>query len=147
MLYIYIYIYAKKSILTHLKSMFLFYLPLKSLRYVTFGSLMFLEGKQNSLEWDTLREKCPNTEFFSGLYFPVFGLIYSVNLRVQSKYKKIRTRKSSVFGHFSRTVNPFVRQALINPFHSTGLFLHPLKTSENQRFSDVFRGYRKQKVT
>ena len=20
------------------------------------------------------REKCPNTEFFSGLYFPVFGL-------------------------------------------------------------------------
>ena len=22
----------------------------------------------------TLREKCPNTEFFSGPYFPVFGL-------------------------------------------------------------------------
>ena len=116
--------------------MFLFYLPLKSLRYVTFGSPMFLEGKQNSLEWDTLREKCPNTEFFSGLYFPVFGLIYSVNLRVQSKYKKIRTRKSSVFGHFSRTVNPFVRQALINPFHSTGLFLHP---HENIRKPKVFR--------
>ena len=24
-----------------------------------------------------------------------------------------------------------------NPFHGTGLFLYPLKTSENQRFSDV----------
>ena len=39
-------------------------------------------------------------------YFPVFGLntdIYSVNLRIQSKCGKIRTRKSSVFGHFSRS--------------------------------------------
>ena len=35
----------------------------------------------------------------------------------------------------------------INPFHATGLFLHPLKTSKNQRFSDVFRGYRKIPVT
>ena len=40
---------------------------------------------------------------FSGPYFPVFGLnaeIYGVNLRIQSKYKKIRTRKNSIFGHF-----------------------------------------------
>ena len=28
-------------------------------------------------------------------------------------------------------------------FHANDLFLYPLKTSENQRFSDVFRGYRK----
>ena len=43
---------------------------------------------------------------FSGPYFPVFGLItkiYSVNLCIQSKYKKIRTRKNYVFGHFSRS--------------------------------------------
>ena len=32
-----------------------------------------------------------------------------------------------------------------DPFHTTGLFLYPLKTSENQRFS-VFRGYRKRPV-
>ena len=25
-------------------------------------------------QYSTLREKCPNTEFFSGPYFPVFGL-------------------------------------------------------------------------
>ena len=31
----------------------------------------------------------------------------------------------------------------VNPFHATGLFLYPLKISENQRFSDAFRGYRK----
>ena len=44
---------------------------------------------------------------FSGSYFPVFGLnteIYGVNLRIQSKYRKIQTRKNSVFGHFSRSV-------------------------------------------
>ena len=34
----------------------------------------------------------------------------------------------------------------INRFHATGLFLYPLKTSENQRFSDVFRCYRKRPV-
>ena len=40
---------------------------------------------------------------FSG---PCF-LIYSVNLCIQSEYKKIRTRKNSVFGQFSRSVkNP-----------------------------------------
>ena len=45
---------------------------------------------------------------FSGLYFPVFGLnteIYEVNLRIQSEYRKIRTRKNTIFGHFSRSVS------------------------------------------
>ena len=37
-----------------------------------------------------LREKCPNPSFF----WPVFSCI-------QSKYRKIRTRKNSVFGDFS----------------------------------------------
>ena len=32
---------------------------------------------------------------------------------------------------------------IINPFNTTGLFLYPLKTSENQKFADVPRGYRK----
>ena len=44
---------------------------------------------------------------FSGPYFPVFGLnteIYGVNLRIQSEYRKMRTRKNSVFGHFSCSV-------------------------------------------
>ena len=43
---------------------------------------------------------------FSGPYFPVFGLnmeIYSVNIRIQSEYRKIR-RKNSVSGPFSRNV-------------------------------------------
>ena len=46
-------------------------------------------------------------EVFSGPYFPVFGLnteIYGVNLRIQSEYRKIQTRKNSVFGHFLRSV-------------------------------------------
>ena len=34
----------------------------------------------------------------------------------------------------------------VNPFHATGLFLYTLKTSENQMFTDVFRGYRKRPV-
>ena len=45
---------------------------------------------------------------FSGWYFPVFELnteIYEVNLRIQSEYRKIPTRKNSVFGYFSRNVS------------------------------------------
>ena len=60
---------------------------------------------------------------FFGPYFPVFGLnreIYSVNLRIQSEYRKIRIRKNSVFGHFSRSVT----------------------TTENLWFSDDFWGNR-----
>ena len=40
----------------------------------------------------------------------------------------------------------FVFALFLNLFYATGLFLYPLKTSENQRFSDVFRGYRKKPV-
>ena len=45
-----------------------------------------------------LCEKCPNTEFFLVFIFP-----HSVSLCIQSEYRKIRTRKNSVFGHFSRS--------------------------------------------
>ena len=38
---------------------------------------------------DALPEKCPNTQFFL--------------VRIQSEYRKMRTRKNSVFGHFSRS--------------------------------------------
>ena len=40
----------------------------------------------------------------SGLYFPVFRLnteICVANIRLQSEYRKIRTRKNSLFGQFS----------------------------------------------
>ena len=43
---------------------------------------------------------------FSGPCFPVLGLnteIYRVNLCIQSEYRKIRTSKNSVFGHFSHS--------------------------------------------
>ena len=33
-----------------------------------------------------------------------------------------------------------------NPIHATDLFWYSLKTSENQRFSDVFREYQKRSV-
>lgn len=33
-----------------------------------------------------------------------------------------------------------------NPFHTTGVFLHLLKTSKNNCFSDFFRGYRTKSV-
>ena len=44
---------------------------------------------------------------FSGPHFPAFGLnteiYYSVNLRIQSECGNMRTRRNSVFGHFSHS--------------------------------------------
>ena len=58
----------------------------------------------------------------SGPYFPVFGLnteIYKVNsVRIQSKYRKTRTRNNSVFGHFSSSVHWSVN------VQNTRYFLH-----------------------
>ena len=49
----------------------------------------------------SLREKCPNTEFFLVCIFPIEILhISPYSVRMQ---RKIRARKSSVFGHFSRS--------------------------------------------
>ena len=50
-----------------------------------------------------LREKCSNTEFFFGRFFPSFGLNterYEVSLRIQSKRGKIRTRKTPYLDTF-----------------------------------------------
>ena len=50
----------------------------------------------------SLCEKCPNTEFFL--------------VCIKSEYRKIRTRKNSVFGHFSRTdyytQNPYLKNLI-----------------------------------
>ena len=50
-----------------------------------------------------------------------------------------------LLGPFWNTLSHFLAYEsawIINPFHANVPFLYPLKTSENQRFSDVFGGYR-----
>ena len=46
----------------------------------------------------------------------------------------------------STSLNYKIQLEWINPFHATGLYLYPLKTSENQKFSHAFRGYGKRPV-
>ena len=51
----------------------------------------------------------------SGPHFPLLGpntAIYGVNLRIQPKYGKIRTKKN-IFGHFSRSLIDAVLPFLI----------------------------------
>ena len=53
---------------------------------------------------EALREKCPNVEFFLVRIFLYSDLIQRFTyLRIQSEYRKIRTGKNYVFGHFSRS--------------------------------------------
>ena len=42
----------------------------------------------------------------------------------------------------STEMNESIDKKYVYPFHASVPFLHPLKISENKRFSDVFMGYR-----
>ena len=64
---------------------------------------------------------------------PVFGVFL---VRIQSKCGKIRTRKIP-----NADTTHAVDSTSLDSFHLTGLYT--LKTSENQRFSDVLREFRK----
>ena len=73
-----------------------------------------LWNSQWNIVWNIIRKnKCSYTVWkvskygvFSGPYFLVLELnteIYSLDLRIQSKCGKLRTRKNTVYGHFSRS--------------------------------------------
>ena len=57
----------------------------------------------------------------------------------------IRSSEASSKAIWEVKIILFERCDNVNSFHATGLFWYPLKT-ENQRFSDVFRGHRKRAV-
>ena len=61
----------------------------------------------NKLGKTVTARKVSKCGVFLGPCFPVFELnteIYSVNLRIQSKYGKAQTRKNYVFGHFTQCI-------------------------------------------
>ena len=49
----------------------------------------------------------------------------------------------NTFGGFLQNFFRNCQYEMVNLFHPTKLFLYTLKKSENQRFSDVFRSYRR----
>ena len=64
---------------------------------------VFLEILQNSQE---------NTRARVSFLIKLQTLSYFVNLRIQSEFRKIRTRNDSVFGHFSRSDSEYVNLIL-----------------------------------
>ena len=91
-------IYSKSSSLTESNSLTLCILVFKLNSVWSIASWLY---SNPSTTW-----KVSKYGVFSGPYFPAFGLnteIYSVNLSIQSECGKIRTRKNSLFGNFSRS--------------------------------------------
>ena len=75
----------------------------------------------------------------SGLYFPVLGMnteIYEVNLRIQSEYRKIRTRNNFIFERFSRTIRNN-RKIICQVFHWCTLLFILIWKSVNQRIATL----------
>ena len=85
----------------------------------------------------------------SGPYFPVFGLnteFYSVNLRIQSEYRKIQTRNNPLFGHFSRSdivfrfyyhVRALVIEVVVRRCSVKNVFLEISKNSQENNCARV----------
>ena len=75
------------------------------------------------------------------LFFPIFSFEppwKHQKLWFSYVFRAIKTK------HLEKRVK--FKNHWFNPLHATGLFLYPLKTWENQRFSDVFRRHRKRPV-
>ena len=81
---------------------------------------------------------------------PVHSMDYFYTIGT-SVMKKLKTCQTSMMEHIAKIINvqaitfkilsyTFVR--VLNPFQSNVPSLYPLKTLENQSFSDIFRGYR-----
>ena len=101
------YVHCVKSIQIH--SFFLVCIFLYS-DWIWRDTLTLLDRICKKMTRKPLREKCPNTELFlvriyciRTEYGEILRFRYSISLRIQSEYRKIRTRNNSVFGHFSRS--------------------------------------------
>ena len=92
----------------------------------------------------TLSQKVLNHEEFRGEFrwekvsFKYFGIESS-----HFSYSNIYTREKYWLSIHLSIDNKTTLTYLVNPFHTAGLFLYPLKISENLSFSDVFSGHRK----
>ena len=70
----------------------------------------------------TMREKCPNTEFFLVHKVTIKNAIFFATFRcIRTEYRKIKARKNCVFGHFSRSA------LLTRFFHSCCRFTSTFK--------------------
>ena len=78
-----------------------------------------------------------------------FALIFNEqNSESINQFRETSLRKKWLTNELFNQINFFINKwkSFINIFHVIGLFLHPLKSWEHQRFSDVFREYRKTQV-
>ena len=73
------------------------------------------------------------------LFIPLCNLSNNF-MKISLRFLKRKTMDPQSLGTNGLRVNT------INPYHVSGLFLYSLKTSENYRFSEVFREYRKRPV-
>ena len=83
-------------------------------------------------------DKIKSSNWYEALIFKNGGRGNKSNkYHVKSKNKSSKRHNKKNF---------FYQINFLKPFHATGFFLYPLKTSENQQFFDVFRGDKKRRV-
>ena len=74
-------------------------------RYQTFAKYIILKIKATYMLWYNCLINCFIEDWHCVKSIQMQSFFWSVFSRIQSKYEKMRMRKNSVFGHFSRSVN------------------------------------------
>ena len=95
--YVKVWIHSKKSCSLHVKRFTL---------YIFIHNLLIFRKHFKILFYLRINcAKCPNTEFFLVHIFLYSDWIqrFTVNICIQSEYRKIQTKKNSAFGQFSRS--------------------------------------------
>ena len=84
---------------------------------------------------------CVNSVQIRGFFWSVFSCVqteYAVNLRIQSEYRKIQTRKSYVFGHFSPSVQFMELVRAICEITVLGFLKNPKQTQREFVFLEKY---------
>ena len=100
---------------------------------------VFLEISQNSLENTSAR-----VSFLIKLKKRLWHRCFPVNFVKFLRTPFLQNTFVGCFCHiyFKEMRHSEIEYILVNSFYPKNPFLNPLKTSENKRFSDVFRGYK-----
>ena len=117
----------------HIMVVFCIFLNKKVTKFVDFCGRQVCWFLSDATMW-----KVSKYGVFSGLHFREFKLnteIYAVDLRIQSEYGKIRTRKNSAFGHFLRS------EHVLHHFSCHLIFLWVATVSNKYNIKDTLKAH------
>ena len=110
----------------------------KSVKSIWLSSLLLIDA-----EYLLSKEHCVKIVWKRSYFWSVFSYIWTEygdsrsNLRIQSEYRKIRTRNNSVFGHFSRSGSLLLNETASSKLQQQLIVNLLMAASDNYHFTKI----------